>query len=81
MDGKLVVEFLELDEELAIADLLWKHTASERLYLLDRRARLIKMIERGCELEQDDCSLLLIDGDDVHDQPNEIQPGWRVTER
>jgi hypothetical protein len=31
------------------------------------------MIERGCELEQDDCSLLLIDEDDVHHQPNGIQ--------
>jgi len=73
MDGKRVFEFLELDEELGTAKLLCEHTPTDRLYLLDRRARLIKMIERGCELEQDDCSLLLIDEDDVHHQPNGIQ--------
>jgi hypothetical protein len=61
MGGKRVVEFLSLDDELATAELLRTHTPSERLYLLDRRARLIKMIERGCELEQEDRNSL--DGD------------------
>jgi hypothetical protein len=63
MDGKRVIELLRLDQELATTDLLWRYTPSERLYLLEWRARLIKTIERVRELDQDDCSLLLIDGD------------------
>jgi hypothetical protein len=63
MDSKRVRQLLDVDQELGTPDLLRSHIQDEFWYLLDRRAMLIKMIERAASTESEEEPLLpLIDG-------------------
>ena len=63
MNWKRWRQLMEVDQELGAPELLRSHIQAEFWYLLDRRARLIKMIERAASTEAEEEPLLpLIDG-------------------
>jgi hypothetical protein len=59
MNLKRLRELLDLDDELGTLELLRKHIPSERLYQVDRRARLVVAIERMSDTEAEDSGWLV----------------------